>query len=1326
MANQPTKYSKFLVGAASAALVATAVAPVASAADFKDTKGNTHEEAINALSAAGVISGYADGTFKPNKTLTRSDVVKMMGKWLVSEGYKVPTDYKTNVRFTDLKSTSNDELLQYAAVVKDNGVFIGSNDRLLAGDDISRENMAVVIVRAFDRVHDIDLASYVAGQDFKKDVTDLGKAKAEARPAIDVLDFFDITNPAAPAFNPKATTTRGQFASFLNKTLTADFSKVTGQVAEGVASVKAVNATTVEVTMKDSVSAENLNSLHFKIDGLTVSNAAVKQTDDKVVVLTTAVQKGGEKYTVTLNEKAIGSFTGVSGVVPTSIKMTQSFNQAKVGKQVILTADIGVKEAGVPVTFNIDAPSGSLNKDIIVEVSTNAEGLATYSYTQYAAGTDIVSVYPTGAPTTRSVANVYWGIDEILTVTESATGAAINGTTRTYDVVLRNPVNGLPLANQSVNVTFKENVDSINGTTAVLADPRTGGNAVSPFQSATNERTFAVTTDANGKAVFTVTGANTKATPVVFLDSASVGLGIGGNANGRWEAGELQAVLPTVEFKGAQSAYTFDFGEMKHAEFATGLGNFRTYTATVKKADGTVYANGAVKVGLEEILDNNLSTTTSVVFTSATGTNLGQTVQSLQTNAEGKVTFRIAEPTGTASNVTGTPAIWIDLDAAGNTNSVRETGEPQALAPSTTFQAALAASSALTVTSQPTEGPHVTGDAVNVRFQLRNQSGTLSTTAGFNRVNYTLTNTTGGTVTINPSLTDATTGSAFTNMTTTFAGTNTTAFTNGSPITLNAGSSVTISGTAAGYSTQTSVNPDTSSTNSALLSFAAANQANTMDISASGTAVRANVTSDARNVTSVSQAAKSVSVVTSTVAQNGTTYAGKVIGFTTADNTAAGTYGRVVVQLDNGSNIVVPYKVADTVRIGTDGNFAGTFTNSTFDQFENKLAVDNRLKVVYATPGASTIDLANVKNIGSTGNADGNTAATPGVGAGSLTNARSVASAIELTFDKAINDSAVGTSAAVLAATSNATLTAAGITFTGLPAGVTVTGVTTGTANDTGIVIALSRTLTAAEAAAVTVSVNPNSVRFMDGTFNAVTTSKAVVDASPVAVTSAMSEDVGNTGVTNKLTLTFNKNIDKSAINANLITGTAGNIWTSSVDTVATAAAPANTIVLNVTGVTSGTGVLTAANIQAGAVKEAGTAALNTAVATQAIVDNARPVALTAKLPTAGVAGLWETTEVLTVTFSENILGLDTTGAILPAAYVASFGATAPEFRFAAPTTAFPVTSVTVAASTNTVTFTALGTATTNIANTAVDVVNGSLLDAAGNTVVGKTLTITN
>src|SRR5690606_17400416 len=103
------------------------------------------------------------------------------------------------------------------------------------------------------------------------------------------------------------------------------------------------------------------------IEGLTVSNAAVKQSDNKTVVLTTAVQEGGKKYTVSLNNKAIGTFEGISSVIPTSINLTTKSFQGVVGKEVIVTADVGVKQAGIPVTFNVDAPAGSLNKDQVFE-----------------------------------------------------------------------------------------------------------------------------------------------------------------------------------------------------------------------------------------------------------------------------------------------------------------------------------------------------------------------------------------------------------------------------------------------------------------------------------------------------------------------------------------------------------------------------------------------------------------------------------------------------------------------------------------------------------------------------------------------------------------------------------------------------------------------------------------------------------------------------------------------------------------------------------------------------------------------------------------------
>ncbi|MBO0601179.1 S-layer homology domain-containing protein [Sporosarcina sp. E16_3] len=694
MANQPSKYSKFLVGAASAALVASAVAPVAFAADFKDTKGNTHETAINALSDAGVISGYPDGTFQPNKTLTRSDVVKLLGKWLVAEGATIPTDAVSNPRFTDLKSTSNKELLEYAAVVKDNGVFNGSNGRLLAADNISRENMAVVLVRAFDSVKGIDLVTYVKAQDakdFKADVKDLSSAKAEAQGAINVLDFFDITNPAVANFNPKGNTTRGHFATFLHKSVETDFSKVTGVANAAVASIKAVNTTTVEVTFKDAII--DINSLKFAVEGLEVSNAVVKQTDAKTVILTTATQEGGKKYEVTLNAKKLGSFEGISAVIPASLKLNTTSLQSKVGNQVILSADIGVKAAGVPVTFNV-TPNAALNKAQVEEVYTNAEGIATFSYTQYTNGEDFVAAYPTGAPTKRDFATVYWGVDNILTIEEDKAGSAVaNGTKKVYTVTYLDPQTGRPVSNADLNVSFVENVDVDYSAVAkaTVTDSRTGF-TTTPYQAKNGQKeALSIKTDSKGKATFTVSGTNVAVTPFVFVDKNSA---IGKNdGNNVFDKEELKQEASKVAFAGAQLNYTLDITRDGEQEAASGIENGRVYKVKVAdpKNENKPYAGGVINVGLDELLDRNMSTNSEAKFTNVpnstsvtarTGSNNQQVTIKLDSKGEGSFVLY------GANNDLGTPVIWIDQNTSVNTQAgVLEDGEPFKVSETTFFQA---------------------------------------------------------------------------------------------------------------------------------------------------------------------------------------------------------------------------------------------------------------------------------------------------------------------------------------------------------------------------------------------------------------------------------------------------------------------------------------------------------------------------------------------------------------------------------------------------------------------------------------------------------------
>jgi len=734
MANQPTKYRKFVVGAASAALVASAVAPVAFAAEFTDTKGNTHETAIDALSNAGVITGYEDGTFKPNKTLTRSDVVKLMGKWLVAEGYKVPADYKTKPRFADLKTTSNDELLQMSALVYDNGVFVGKPDGTLdPTSDITRENMAIVLVRAFDRVYDVDLVSYVKAQDFKKDVTDLGKAKAEARPAIDVLDFFDITNPAAPEFNPKNTTTRGQFASFLYKTTKVDFDEVGGGVvAPGVATVKGINATTVEVTFKDEV--KNMDSLKFSIDGLTVSNAAVKQTDNKTVVLTTATQKGGEKYTVSLNGEAIGSFTGIEATIPTSIKINNESVQGKTGQQVILAADVGVKKAGIPVTFNVKANTiGTTNKDQVFEVTTNEDGIATFSYTQYSAGTDQVTAYPTGAPTVRDTGYVFWGVDTILAVEEVTVGNTINnGANKTYKIVHKNATTGKPVSGKVLNVSLLENV---NVTPDKLSNATVNGVKVSQLNSEDNAKTATVTTDSKGEATFTVSGSNTSATPIVF-DRNVVG------KESTYEASLLQAKANTVTFTAQQVAYAIELTRDGGDIAAKGASNGRKYDVVVKDKDGNIAKNETVNVAFNEDLDRVITTNTQAQFIkkNADGTQVYAGTQiSVKTDNEGKASFIIGSDN---ENDYATPIAWIDINTPNAVEGKLDQGEPFTIGSISYFKAAYLDGAALKVYNGNKETSTFKGsETATFKASLVNQSNKDMANTSIKTATYTVFNT---------------------------------------------------------------------------------------------------------------------------------------------------------------------------------------------------------------------------------------------------------------------------------------------------------------------------------------------------------------------------------------------------------------------------------------------------------------------------------------------------------------------------------------------------------------------------------------------------------
>ncbi|WP_227394401.1 S-layer homology domain-containing protein [Jeotgalibacillus aurantiacus] len=223
MAYQPKSYRKFLAGTVTTALVASVVAPVAGAQEAQAGKTFTdvsvtdvHGENIYKAVDLGLINGYTDGTFKPYSDIKRSHVIKILARYVIAQaGAETLADYQEMVDLSEVtpfndipESISDKELYSLSLVVKEAGIFVGSNNNVRPSDTISRQEMATVLVRTFG-LEDLE--------NVESDVTDLDAAFEVHRENINILRENEVTTQTE--FDPRDNTLRGQFASFLIRAL---------------------------------------------------------------------------------------------------------------------------------------------------------------------------------------------------------------------------------------------------------------------------------------------------------------------------------------------------------------------------------------------------------------------------------------------------------------------------------------------------------------------------------------------------------------------------------------------------------------------------------------------------------------------------------------------------------------------------------------------------------------------------------------------------------------------------------------------------------------------------------------------------------------------------------------------------------------------------------------------------------------------------------------------------------------------------------------------------------------------------------------------------
>ena len=88
----------------SAMMLLLAFASVSFAKSFSDVKGSKYEKAVDILSTLNIISGYEDGTYKPDKTVTRAEMAKLIIVALAKES--TAESLKGETKFSDVKASS--------------------------------------------------------------------------------------------------------------------------------------------------------------------------------------------------------------------------------------------------------------------------------------------------------------------------------------------------------------------------------------------------------------------------------------------------------------------------------------------------------------------------------------------------------------------------------------------------------------------------------------------------------------------------------------------------------------------------------------------------------------------------------------------------------------------------------------------------------------------------------------------------------------------------------------------------------------------------------------------------------------------------------------------------------------------------------------------------------------------------------------------------------------------------------------------------------------------------------------------------------------------
>lgn len=168
---------------------------------FSDVSDTWAKASIEKMTAKGIINGYSDGTFKPEQSVTRAEMAKMIAVLLglSADGKSIFEDVADGEWFSG-----------YVTAVAQSGIVKGSGGRFMPSEYITRQDTAVMIARA------LEFNGKTVAADTPR-FADNNLIADYATPYVGVLANMGVVNGSDGKFMPLSNITRAETAALLDR-----------------------------------------------------------------------------------------------------------------------------------------------------------------------------------------------------------------------------------------------------------------------------------------------------------------------------------------------------------------------------------------------------------------------------------------------------------------------------------------------------------------------------------------------------------------------------------------------------------------------------------------------------------------------------------------------------------------------------------------------------------------------------------------------------------------------------------------------------------------------------------------------------------------------------------------------------------------------------------------------------------------------------------------------------------------------------------------------------------------------------------------------------